>query len=188
MSGPPQGIVVCLTSGQNVLTKCIFPDSCCDMYIFSPQLQRESSWPSPLGMKVTGPPDICTCSLLLLVRGARSRVDRAPTILKSWYRKYCFTATNNHTVAPLDICTCSILGKGARSSGTPPPVLFDNSHRMAARANNNCEVVLCSTSTHSEGGGRSDLWQNNWVSLENLEPTLQRAHYASSYYILYTRT
>ena len=43
VSGPPLGIVVCLTSGQNVLTKCIFPDSCCDMYIFSSQLQRESS-------------------------------------------------------------------------------------------------------------------------------------------------
>ena len=43
VSGPPLGIVVCLTSGQNVLTKCIIPDSCCDMYIFSPQLQRESS-------------------------------------------------------------------------------------------------------------------------------------------------
>ena len=43
VSGPPLGIVVCLTSGQNVLTKCIFPDSCCDMYIFSTQLQRESS-------------------------------------------------------------------------------------------------------------------------------------------------
>ena len=43
VSGPPQGIVVCLTSGQNVLTKCIIPDSCCDMYIFSSQLQRESS-------------------------------------------------------------------------------------------------------------------------------------------------
>ena len=43
VSGPPLGIVVCLTSGQNVLTKCIIPDSCCDMYIFSSQLQRESS-------------------------------------------------------------------------------------------------------------------------------------------------
>ena len=43
VSGLPLGIEVCLTSGQNVLTKCIFPDSCCDMYIFSTQLQRESS-------------------------------------------------------------------------------------------------------------------------------------------------
>ena len=115
--------------------------------------------------------------MLTFAPGQRCQVwGRALTILKSWYRKYCFTATNNHTVAPLDICTCSILGKGARSSVAPPPVLFDNSQRMAARANSNCEVVLFSTSTHSEEGGRSDLWQNNWVSLENLQPTLQQAH------------
>ena len=83
VSGPPLGIVVCLTSGQNVLTKCIIPDSCCDMYIFSSQLQRESKFLiHPLGNEGNRTPG--HLHMLTIAPGQRCQVwGRAPTILKS---------------------------------------------------------------------------------------------------------
>ena len=115
-------------------------------------------WYAPLGRIVTGPPDICTCSLLP-VRGAMSGVANVSaqlllTLCTWWGRIGCIAVLQQQCIF------------GTRSMAVLCSAQCIDAQRRA--------LVL---------EQRSDLRQNNWVSLEPLPSPWRAVHSPSTYYL-----